>query len=193
MNICSHVYEKMFHRKAPVWLRRSGPITLVWRVFRKWLNVSVIPFIPFNVVRIWLYRLIGFRIGRNVFIGMQCYLDDMHPDRISIEDDVVVSYRVTFACHGPRSDNHRLILHKGCYIGCNATLLGGLPSGDIEIGAYASVGSCSLVNRSVAPLTTVAGIPARVIRKNRMPWGSDDHKYETIVRELGLPKGPPDE
>ena len=90
--------------------KRPGLPMLCWKAIRKWLCVSVMPFIPFNRLRIWGYRLIGFEIGRNVFIGMQCYLDDLHPTRMVIEDDVVVSYRVTFACHGPRTRDHRLIL-----------------------------------------------------------------------------------
>ena len=186
MNLLSALYEKLFRKPAPPGMGRSGPVLLVWRMVRKWLNVSVIPFVPFNGLRIWGYRLVGFKIGRHVFIGMQCYLDDMHPDRTVIEDDVVVSYGVTFACHGPRSRNHRLILRKGCYIGTGATLLGGLPQGDVEIGPYATVGACALVTRSVPPLATVVGVPAKVIRTGRPPWESDDGRADELAaRYLG--------
>ena len=101
MSMMSSLSEKCLRRPAPKWLRRHGPFALAWKALRKWLCVSVIPFIPFNGLRVWAYRRIGFQIGRRVFIGMQCYLDDLHPQRMVIEDDVVVSYRVTFACHGP--------------------------------------------------------------------------------------------
>ena len=163
---------------------------LVWKCVRKWLCVSVLPFIPFNGVRVRGYRLIGFQIGRNVFIGMQCYLDDLHPKRLVIEDDVVVSYRVAFACHGPRTRDHRLILREGSYIGVGATLLGGLARGDVEIGPYATVGACSLVNRSVPPLATVAGVPARILRIGRTPWESDDPRTEELCRKYGIAPPP---
>ena len=186
MNLLSRIFQAVAAHPAPTRLGRSSFPTSIWRVVRKWLNVFVIPFIPFNQLRILGYRCVGFRIGRNVFIGMQCYLDDMHPQRLVIEDHVVVSYRVTFACHGPRSCDHRLILREGCYIGTNATLLGGLPGGDIEIGPYATVGACSLINRSIAPLATAVGIPAKIIRTMRQPWGSDDDKAEVLrSRYLG--------
>ena len=188
MNLTNRAYQKLLKKDVPPWLERNNPLMLVWCSLRKWINVSVIPFIPFNSIRIVLYRMVGFRIGRNVFIGMQCYLDDMHPDRMAIEDDVVISYRVTIACHGPRSDNHRLILKKGCYIGCNATLIGGRPQGDVVIGEYASVGACALVYKSVPPLTKVAGIPAYVIRQNQMPWAGDDHRLKEIMQRLGIPE-----
>ncbi len=191
MNLASKMYEKTFRKPAPPGLGRSGPLTLAWRMFRKWLNVAVIPFVPFNAVRIWGYRLVGFRIGRNVFIGMQCYLDDMHPHRTVIEDDVVVSYRVTFACHGPRSRDQRLILRKGCYIGTGAILLGGRPPGDVEIGAYATVGAGTLVTRSVPPLATVVGVPARVVRTGRPPWESDDERADELRRTCLDQPAPP--
>ena len=177
------LYEKIAHRPAPKWLRRNGPIALAWKALRKWLCVSVIPFVPFNGLRVWAYRRIGFRIGRRVFIGMQCYLDDLHPQRLVIEDDVVVSYRVTFACHGPRSRDHRLILRQGSYIGASATLLGGRLHGDVEIGPYATVGACALVTQSVPPLATVVGVPAKVVRTGRPPWEADDGRTDELRRK----------
>lgn len=161
-------------------MRRSGPVALVWKAVRKWLNVGVLPFVPFNNVRVAGYRLVGFKIGRDVFIGMQCYLDDMYPERLVIEDDVVVSYRVTVACHGPRSRDHRLVLRKGSYIGTGATLLGGRPNGDVEIGPYATVGACALVTKSIPSLSTAVGVPARITRTGRPPWESDDDRADEL-------------
>ena len=180
MSTTSRCYEKTLRKPAPPWLVRFGPLMLVWKGVRKWLCVSVLPFIPFNALRVWGYRRIGFQIGRRVFIGMQCYLDDLYPWRTVIEDDVVVSYRVTFACHGPRTRDHRLILRQGCYIGANATLLGGCFHGDVEIGPYATVGACALVTKSVPPLATVVVIPAKVVRTGRPPWESDDGRTKDL-------------
>ena len=50
--------------------------SILWRPIRKYLNVVIIPNIPFNFLRVRMYRLIGYRIGKNTFIGMKCYLDD---------------------------------------------------------------------------------------------------------------------
>ena len=181
MNGISRLYEAVRRKPAPVEIRRAGPLLLVWKIVRKWLCVAVIPFVPFNTLRIWGYRLVGFKIGRNVFIGMQCYLDDVHPDLFVVESDVVISYRVTVSCHGPRTDSHRLVLKEGSYIGTGATLLGGLPRGDVEIGPYATVGACALVHRSVPPLATVAGVPAKILRTCRQPWASDDNRLEELA------------
>lgn len=175
MKLIAKLYEKATKRKAPRGLRDNGPFLLIWKVIRKYLVVSITPFVPINRFRIWLYRLAGFRIGKRVFIGMQCYLDDFHPAHTIIEDDVTISYRVTFACHGPRMKERKLVLREGCYIGTNATLLGG-----VEIGPYATVGACALVTKSVPALTTVVGIPAKPLQTCRTPWGADDDRLEEL-------------
>jgi len=168
MPVLSWLYEAIFRRSAPAPLRTRTIPQLAWKAIRKWLSARVAPYSITNTMRIWLYRRTGFTIGKHVFIGMHCYLDDSHPHRLVIEDDVYVSYRVTFALHGPKIDKAGCTLRKGCYVGANATILGG-----VEIGEYATVGACALVTRDVPPFTTVAGIPAKVLKTDTVPWGTD--------------------
>jgi len=168
MPLLGWLYEKVLRRKAPAPLRNSTLPQLVWKATRKWLSVKVAPFRVTNGMRVWLYRRVGFTIGKNVFIGMQCYLDDSYPHRLVMEDDVCVSYRVTFALHGPKIGKAGCILRKGCYIGTGATILGG-----VEVGQYATVGACALVTRDVPAFTTVAGVPAKVLKTDTIPWGCD--------------------
>ena len=42
-------------------------------------------------VRIGLYRLCGFKIGKGCFIGMKCYLDDLCVDKIIIGNNVTIA------------------------------------------------------------------------------------------------------
>ncbi len=163
-------------------LRRSG---------RKLMTNTVAPITPFNFLRISCYRMAGFKVGKRVFIGMHCYLDDTHPHRIIIEDDVTVSFKVVFAAHGPRTGNNKIILRKGCYIGAGSIILGGLIQGDIEIREYATVGAGSLVNKSVAPLATVAGVPCKLLRTCRPPWESDDGLLSKLIKSHLLPAPDP--
>jgi acetyltransferase-like isoleucine patch superfamily enzyme len=159
----SRLYAFLFRKKAPYWLRRHSLLKLFWKMVRKTLNVSVIPFIPFNGLRIGLYRLVGYRIGKGCFIGMMCYLDDCHPELMELQDHVTVSYRVTFATHGPSRRgwrNEPVRLEEGCYIGVGAIILSG-----VVVGKGAMVGAGAVVTKDVAPETTVVGIPARDIEK----------------------------
>lgn len=140
----------------------------LWQVFnkivRKFFSVVLIPTCPFNHTRVWLYKLIGYKIGKNVFIGMRCYLDDLCYDQLTIEDDVIISYGVYFAHHGRKQGHNHITIKKGAYIGMRATIIA--PQ-DLIIGSYAIVGAGSLVNRDVADGVTVAGIPAKPIVSKR--------------------------
>ncbi|MEL6613146.1 MAG: acyltransferase [Bacteroidota bacterium] len=145
-----------YYARYPLWL-------LVWKPIRKTLNVVLIPNIPFNGLRIALYRLVGFRIGRGVFIGMKCYLDDVEPSHTTIGDGVIVSYGCYFALHGKGQARSHITIEDGAYIGMRSTIVAGAEP--LTIGTEAIVGAASLVRESVAPRTTVAGHPAKVLRE----------------------------
>lgn len=140
----------------------------LWQVFkkivRKFFSVVLIPTCPFNHTRVWLYKLIGYKIGKNVFIGMRCYLDDLCYDQLTIEDDVIISYGVYLAHHGRKQGHNNITIKKGAYIGMRTTIIA--PQ-DLTIGSNAIVGAGALVNRDVADNTTVAGIPAKPIISKR--------------------------
>lgn len=54
--------------------------------FRKWMSAKIIPHMVLNGWRIFFYRLCGYNIGKNVFIGMRCYLDDLEPHMFTVEE-----------------------------------------------------------------------------------------------------------
>jgi len=153
--------EKILRRRARYYAQKHSLPFLIWKFIRKFLNVVVAPCIPFNCLRIAVYRIVGYPIGKNVFIGMRCYLDDTHPELISFEDNVVLSYSIVFAAHGPTRDgfaNTPIVIRKGGYVGCAAVLLGGAVVGE---GAVVAAGA--VVTKEVPAGATVAGVPARVI------------------------------
>lgn len=144
--------------KVPYYCKYSF-LTIVVKPIRKYFSVVVIPNIPFNGLRVWAYRRCGYKIGKNVFIGMRCYLDDLCYDKIIIEDNATISYGVYFACHG-RKQNHNLIhIGKHAYIGMRAMIVA---RRDIEIGDNAIIGAGTLVNKSVPNDSTSVGIPCKI-------------------------------
>ena len=124
------------------------------------MSASVIPRIPFNNFRVFLYKLIGYKIGRGVFIGMHCYLDDMCYDLMEIGSNVTISYGVYFACHGRKQGHNKIVIKDGAYIGMRANIIART---NIEIGENAVIGACTLVNKSVPSGKTVVGIPCKKI------------------------------
>lgn len=74
--------------------------TGIQKSIRKWFSVVLIPTIPFSNFRVACYRMCGYKIGKDVFISMRCYLDDLCYDKIEIGNNVTISYGCYFACHG---------------------------------------------------------------------------------------------
>jgi acetyltransferase-like isoleucine patch superfamily enzyme len=103
-----------------------------------------------------LHRLRGVRIGRNVFIGDDVYLDNEYPEAIEIGDDVQISIRAVIIAHtrGPG----RVIVGKEAFIGpqvivaCSAGRV-------IRIGEGAVVSAGCVVTRTVPPHVVLT--PAR--------------------------------
>jgi acetyltransferase-like isoleucine patch superfamily enzyme len=130
----------------------------------------------------------GARIGANCNIGDHAFVESgavlgnnvtlkNHVcvwEGITLEDDVFVGPHVAFVNDlYPRSPRMALaqkryadkeqwlvktVLERGCSVGANATILGG-----IRLGQYCLVAAGSVVTRDVAPFALVAGSPARRI------------------------------
>lgn len=142
--------------------------TIIGKPIRKFFSAVIIPIIPFTGIRIWGYRRCGYKIGKNSFIGMRCYLDDMCYDKIIIGNNVTISYGVYFACHGRKQGHNEIIIEDDAYIGMNASIVARTP---LKIGKGAVVGACSLVNKSIEVGVTAAGIPAKPLFTNHIDNG----------------------
>lgn len=122
MKLLEWSYEKLTNRPAPYYYKYSL-LTIIKKPLRKWITNSITPRCPFNCIRILLYRLCGFKIGKDVFIGMHCYLDDMCYNLITIGNDVTISYGVYFACHGKNQGHYPIKIEDRAYIGMRARII----------------------------------------------------------------------
>ena len=171
MRLLKYAYEKINKRPAPYYYDYSI-ITAIKKPIRKWITNSVAYNCPFNNVRVFLYRLCGFDIGKRTFIGMHCYLYDLRYDLMHIGNDVIISYGVYFACHGRNQNSQPITIKDGAYVGMRATIISknaGIPGGGtgegVTIGEKAVIGSCTLVNRDIPSGATAVGIPCRIVEK----------------------------
>jgi acetyltransferase-like isoleucine patch superfamily enzyme len=161
MRLIELYYEKILRQDIPYYAKYSlGKI--IMKPIKKFLNIVIIPNTPFLRLRVMLYRLIGFKIGKNSDIGMKCYLDEIDPSKLIIENDVTISCNCYFTCHGKSQSHTKIVIKQGTYIGMRANILSGKHG--IEIGENVIVGAGSLVNRSIPSNTTVVGVPARIVK-----------------------------
>ncbi|MDT3356686.1 MAG: acyltransferase [Bacteroidota bacterium] len=158
------LYYKITHKGCkdediPYYFRRSifGEII---HLLRKGVCQNIAPNCVLNPVRVFLYRLCGFEIGKGTFIGMKCYLDDLCYDKMRIGDNVIISYGVYFACHGPGQEHNTITIKNGAYIGMRASVIA---TSDIEIGEGAIVGAQTLVNKSIPSGKVAVGIPCKLL------------------------------
>lgn len=147
--------EVPYYAKYPLWL-------IIWKPIRKFFNVVMIPNIPYNSLRIFLYKfLVGYKIGKNVFIGMKCYLDDLEPHSTIIEDQVTISYGCYFALHGIKQKHSFIHIKQNAYIGMRVTVIAG--DDGIVIGEHSVVGAASLVNKDIPANVKVVGVPVKIL------------------------------
>jgi serine O-acetyltransferase len=98
------------------------------------------------------------RIGRGIMIdhGTSVVIGET----AVVEDDVSMLHEVTLGGTGKETGDRHPKIRRGVLIGAGAKIIG-----NIEIGEGAKVGSGAVVLNPVAPHTTVAGVPAKVVGK----------------------------
>ena len=104
-------------------------------------------------------------VGEHVFINADCHFQDQ--GGITIKDRCFIGHNVTIATlnHGLRPADRPIctpasvVVEDDVWIGSGATLLAG-----VTVGHGSIVAAGAVVTADVAPLTVVAGIPARIIR-----------------------------
>jgi len=166
MILAKWLYEKINHKPAPKDYNYSI-LAIIAKPIRKFFTNSVAPFCPFNFIRISIYRACGFKIGKHVFIGMHCYLDDMCYNLMSIGNNCTISYGVYFACHGRNQGHYPIKIEDGAYIGMRANIISknGNDVSGITIGKKAVIGACTLVNKNIPNGATAVGIPCRIVEQ----------------------------
>lgn len=135
-----------------------------------WLLSPISP----RKLRPWVLRKVGAKVGKDVFIGSNVWIDSGHADMIILEDHVHIAGECTILCHQRNLSNYHIgddyaklgyniasvHLKKGCLIGQRTMVMPG-----VTIGEGAIVGAYSLVTKDIPPWTIAVGRPAKVIKQ----------------------------
>lgn len=128
----------------------------------------------FAGTRAKIWRIIGAKVGKNVDIGWDVYLDVNYAHMLTIEDDVWIANKAVIFCHRRNMDVYHIgdrykrvpqmlkpvVIKKGAVVSIGATIMPG-----VTIGEGAVIGTGALVTKDVPPWTIVAGVPAKVVKK----------------------------
>lgn len=116
-----------------------------------------------RTTRVRLHRARGVNIGDNVWIGYDVILDTGFPELITIEDNAVLSVRVTVVAH--MWETGGVTIERSAYLGAGVIVL---PS--VVVGHGAVVAAGSVVSTSIPPLTLAQGNPAVAVATLSKPF-----------------------
>jgi acetyltransferase-like isoleucine patch superfamily enzyme len=151
-------------------------------------------------VRPWLQKIRGVRIGKNVWISQYVYMDELHPEKISIGDNCTIGLRVSIFSHfywGDKSASGYsapVTIGKDVFIGPNCVLLP-----NVHIGEGSVIKSSTVVSRNVPPHTYWGNESAGPLAQVTVPLTSENtyneftHGLRPIVGNKSQNKIPPSE
>jgi len=154
-------------------LEESSIGALIKGILSRFLSAIAMSALPLPPsARVAFQRARGVKIGKDVFIGLGCWLDSVSPELITIEDAVSLAGRVTIFTHSDPTEPIRellkndlkevfmpVIIKNGAWIAVNATILPG-----VTIGKNSIVAAGSVVTKDIPDNVIAGGVPAKIIR-----------------------------
>jgi acetyltransferase-like isoleucine patch superfamily enzyme len=140
------------------WPKLVHPLRVTWN----FCCIYLAKYSPSLTVKVFLYRLTGAKIGKNVSVGLSVVFDVFYPHLITIHDNTVIGYNTVILCHEFLVRGARIgpvEIGPNVMIGANSTILAG-----VTIGSGTQVSAMSLVNQDLPPDVLAGGVPVRVIR-----------------------------
>ena len=111
-------------------------------------------------LRPWLHKLRGVNIGKNVWISQYVYIDEVHPENITIKDNVSIGIRSTIFAHFYSADYEygkkvgKVVIKKDVYIGPHCVIVH-----DVTINEGSVIAAGSVVSKNV-PSRVLYGPPS---------------------------------
>lgn len=137
-----------------------------------------------NTLRPWLHRIRGAKIGKNVWISQLVYIDELHPEALTIEDNCTIGLRTSIFTHfywGYRkleNNKGKVVIEKNVFIGPHCVILP-----NVRIGEGAVIKAGTVVSKDVPPYTFWGTQSAGALGRVTVPLTSE-HIYEEFIAGL---------
>ena len=167
-------------KRQPAIQARSNRRSLVRKAFNRFLHL-LSRFGPGGeTLRPLLHRMRGVKIGKNVWIGDDVYLDNEFPECIKLEDGAMIELRATILAHTHGAG--RVVIGKNAVIGAGAIVVtsGGRT---LVIGEGSVIMASSLVTGSIAPYTLYGSDASKPLARITKPF-TPDTTYEEFMTAL---------
>jgi acetyltransferase-like isoleucine patch superfamily enzyme len=135
-------------------------------------------------IRPKIHALRGVKLGSNVWISQYVYIDELHPEAISIGDNCSIGLRTSIFSHlywGPRKAQNgfkRVVIADDVYIGPHCVILPG-----VKVGKGAVVRGGSVIARNIPSYTFIASPDPKPVARITVPL-TNEYSYEDFVQGL---------
>jgi acetyltransferase-like isoleucine patch superfamily enzyme len=138
-------------------------------------------------VRPLLHRMRGVKIGRNVWIGDDVYLENEYPENVELQEGVVLSIRSVIIAHTRGSGN--IVIERFAFIGPTVVVI--CESGrTLRIGEGAAICAGAVVTTSVAPRMLVAPPASKPMARITIPFRLAESVNQFVAGLQPLKRGP---
>ena len=117
------------------------------RFYVVFLLARIAQYIDYSPIKVGLYRLIGVKIGKGVFISPDVIVDPHFPSLIEIEDYSILGWGVKLFTHEFSGSTYRIgriNIQDGAVVGAYVTIRGG-----VTVGKMSEIPYGSIVNKDV--------------------------------------------
>ena len=142
---------------------------LVVAAFRRYVMTFGMAILPLSVMRVFLLRFCGVKVGNGCYIGFNVICDTNYAELVTISDNVTISHDTVIYVHtaspvkSPLSELYKQVLpvtiENGAWIGAGCIVLPG-----VTIAQDCMIGAGSVVARSTEPSSLYAGNPCKMIK-----------------------------
>jgi acetyltransferase-like isoleucine patch superfamily enzyme len=129
------------------------------------------------------HRLRGCKLGNRVWISQLVYIDELHPEAVTIGDNSTIGFRTSIFTHfywgGRRKNGYgEVFIGKDVFIGPHCLILP-----NVRIGDGAVIKGGTVVSKNVPPYTLYGAPPAIPLGRVTVPL-TPEYSYEEFIQGL---------